>query len=124
MIVPARVAAWLDERVDFRRLRVGARGDDAEVDAVLIALRTVALAHVTSGSGSSNFRKRDAEPEVVAPSDVMTTTAAADVLGMTDRGVRLACVEGRIPAHQVSGRWLMYRYDVESFATKRQESHV
>jgi hypothetical protein len=95
------------------------RGRDPEVDAVLVALATAAVA---SAAGSSNFRRRDVEPEVAPASDVMGSAEAADLLGLTDRAVRLACEQQRLRGEQVDGRWRIARIDVETFAGERQAS--
>ena len=116
VLVPGRVAAWIERHTDLRRLRTAARGMDAEVDAVLVALATCALAWRTSAIGSEQAQ----EAEVVAESEArLGTSQVADLLGITGRAVRLACERQRIPAEQVAGRWLISREDVEHFRAGR-----
>lgn len=116
VVVPGRVAAWLERNADLRRLRTEVRGGDAEVDAVLVALATCALAWRTSAVG----RERAPEPEVVASSGQrLSTSQAAALLSRSDRAVRMACSAGRLPAEQVGGRWLIDREDLEHYKAAR-----
>lgn len=108
VVVPASVAAWLIVQTDMPARRVEHRGADPQVDAVLGALTVAGLGWRTSTTSAATSAGGSAvvvEAEVVAPSEYMTTSRAADVLGITDRGVRLACNQGRIPATRVDGRW-------------------
>lgn len=123
VVVPARVARWLAERVDLNRLRVAVRGDDPEVYEVLAALHLAALheerRRSTSGTGSENFRRRDGSAEVQSVSESMSATEAAEVLDLSDRAVRLACEQRRLPGEKVDGRWRLRRIDVEQLAAGR-----
>ncbi|MDP9466822.1 MAG: helix-turn-helix domain-containing protein [Actinomycetota bacterium] len=122
VVVTARVAAWLDAR-GLSALRVNARGVDAEVDAVLAALHYAALSWRTSLTSA----QPEVEPEVAGP-DVgdapglawVSSTQAADLLGITDRAVRLAMESGRLPAEKVDGRWRVAREDLEHFRAGRR----
>ncbi|MGY1845525.1 helix-turn-helix domain-containing protein [Modestobacter sp. SYSU DS0875] len=49
----------------------------------------------------------------------MNTNQAADRLGMTPRGVRLAIAEARLQAEQIDGRWRLRREDVEHYRASR-----
>jgi len=115
VIVPARVAAWLDTRTRLSEVRISARGTDPEVYAVLAALHRGAIAWRTSVTGSEN----PPHPEVLALSKWMSTTQAGGLLGITDRAVRLAIAEDRLPAQQVAGRWRITREDVEHYRAAR-----
>ncbi len=107
VVVPAVVAAWLIIQTDMPARRVEHRGTDPQVDAVLGALTVAghgwrtATSATTSACGSAPA----VEAEPASSLESMTTRQAADVLGITDRGVRLACDKGRIPATRVDGRW-------------------
>ncbi len=113
VIVPAEVAAWLLANGDLNRLRVATRGADPRRDAVLMALAMAAHQHmtVTSGDGCRSAM----EPEAAAPLEWMSTTQAADQLGVTDRAVRLACQLGRLAARQVGGRWQVSRAVLDEY---------
>ncbi len=49
----------------------------------------------------------------------MTTSRAADVLGISDRAVRKACTDGRLDAERVDGQWRITRASVEAYAPRR-----
>lgn len=49
----------------------------------------------------------------------LTPQAVADLEGITDRAVRLACTEGRIEAEQVGGRWQISQTAYEQYRTER-----
>jgi len=114
-IVPARVAAWLDSRLNLTQVRGQVRGRDAEVDAVLVALRLAAMSWRASATGSGEAPT----PEVEASSWV-GTRQAADLLGIGDRAIRLAIAEQRLAAHNVGGRWRITREDIEQFRAARR----
>jgi excisionase family DNA binding protein len=46
--------------------------------------------------------------------DLLTTTQAAEILGVCPDRVRVFCVQGRIKATKIVGAWLMKREDVEA----------
>lgn len=122
VVVPPAVAAWLLSATDLARLRVAHRGEDPQRDAVLLALthcanlwRTSTTSAATSAGGSAVV----VEAEVAPPLESMNTSRAADVLGITDRGVRLACNQGRIPATRVDGRWQLDPAGVAAYRRTR-----
>jgi excisionase family DNA binding protein len=115
VVVPGRVAAWLERHTDLRRLRAGVRGQDPEIDAVLVALATAAAAWRATATGTPDA----ARPEAESPCQQMSTGQAADLLGVTPRAVRQAVHEGRLTAERVGSRWLLDREDVEHYRAKR-----
>lgn len=118
-LVSGRVADWLLTRTELDRLRKEHRGADPEVDAQLLALTHVALAYRTSDSTSAVGSSVAPEPEAVPQSSWVGTAQAADLLGITDRAIRLAIDEHRLPAEKVDGRWRITREDVEHYAAAR-----
>jgi excisionase family DNA binding protein len=118
VLVPAKVAHWLGQH-GLDALRVRARGEDPEVDAVLSALRLAALTHTASAGGSTSGSLLVNEAEVPPSSEWMSTGQAADALGVTPRAVRLACKRGRLPAEQVDGRWRITRTSVSTYRAAR-----
>jgi excisionase family DNA binding protein len=118
-IVTGRVAAWLLTYTDLPRLRVAHRGGDPEVDAVLGAITYVGTAWRASADGSNSGSGVAAEAEARSPSEWMSTGQAADALGVTDRAVRMACRDNRLPAEHVDGRWRIAREDLEHYAATR-----
>lgn len=111
VILPARVAAWLERHAGLNDLRIRSRGADPEVDSVLQALHRASLYWRTSATGSSHAP----EPEVVAQSKYWSTGEAAERLGITDRAVRLAIAEKRLPATSLNGRWRITPEDIAHF---------
>lgn len=119
VVVPARVAAWLERAAGLRELRAQHRGADGEVDAVLVALGVAAAAWrqqagISSDQGTD--QRKQAEPE---PGSPLTTAQAADLLGITDRGVRAAIDGGRLNAQRVGDRWHIDREDLEHYRAGR-----
>ena len=114
VVVPGRVAAWLERECDLRRRRTETRGRDAELDAVLVAL-AVAAAAWRDRVGSEFGTKRAPESVPVASlSSVISTDDAAAQCGFTSpRPIVRAIADGRLEASKIGGRWLI---DVESFA--------
>lgn len=113
--VPGRVAAWLESRLDFRRLRVDVRGIDAEVDAVLADLHLVALVYRPSVDGSDP--RKPAEARALLP--WLTTAEAAGQLGVTESRVRQVIRAQHLPADQVDRRWRISRLDFEHYRAAR-----
>jgi len=120
-VISGRTAAWLLSIADLPRLRIAHRGTDAEVDSQLLALTHVANAWraATSATSADSGSALDELPEVAPASKVMTTKTAAERIGITDRAVRLACDQGRIPATRVVGRWQLERSDVDAYCRFR-----
>ena len=116
VVVPGRVAAWLESRLDLRRVRTDARGADPEVDAVLSDMHRLALVWRASATGSATTPPPEATPLL----GWMSTTQAASLLKITDRAVRLAIQEHRLPAQQLAGRWRITREDVEHYRAARK----
>lgn len=115
VVVPARIAARLDALLNLRRLRIDVRGRDAELDAVLIALGVAAAAWRTTATGSDQAPQPEADPH----SEWLSTSEAADLLGVTDRRVRQEITGGRLVARRVAGRWRISREDVEQYRATR-----
>lgn len=113
-VVPARVASWLERHANLSQIRIENRGNDSEVDNVLVALRASALAWRDSATG----RKEAAEPEELTP--WVSTTEASDILDITDRAIRLAIQEQRLKARRINGRWRIAREDIEHYKAARK----
>ncbi len=121
VVVSARVAAWLLVHTDLARHRVDVRGTDPEVDAQLGALTYVGnlWRTATSATSAATGSGLVEVPEVAASSGFMSSTEAADLLGVTDRAVRLACTGGRLPAARIDGRWQISRDDFDTYRRTR-----
>ncbi|MGV3714346.1 helix-turn-helix domain-containing protein [Pseudolysinimonas sp.] len=117
VILPARVAAYLERYAGLNEFRIQHRGTDPQVDNALVALHSVATNWRASVTGSRTAAPAEVEPE----SKWLGTTAAANRLGITDRGVRLAIQEERLPATIIDGRWLIDREDLEHFRARSKQ---
>jgi excisionase family DNA binding protein len=114
--------AFVDERVCALRQRV--RGQDAELDQTLLAIRLAGLRFSERSSTGTLCAPR---PEPVSEStrqqldNTVSTTTAAGLLGISDRAVRKAITEKRLPASSVEGRWRIDRHEVERYRLQRRE---
>jgi excisionase family DNA binding protein len=103
VIVPGRVAEILERRAHLNEFRVSIRGTDPELDAVLIAIRVAALQWRASATGSAD-----------AP-----TAEAAGIARITDRAIRQAIADGRLPATRSGRNWRIARVDLEQYRAAR-----
>ena len=113
--IPGRVAAWLERHATLTRIRIAHRGSDPEVDSVLLGLHRVALLWRDSVNGNTP-RKPTEEPP---PCPWLTTTQAADQLGITDSRIRQDIRAHRLAAEQVDRRWRITREDFEHYKAAR-----
>lgn len=114
-IVPARVAAYLERWAGLDSFRREHRGQDQEVDQILVALHQVAMSWRGSALGT-----RDAtQPEPAASSQWLTSTQAANIAGVTDRAIRKAIQHGALRASNVDGRWRISREDLAHYRAGR-----
>ena len=109
--VPARIAAVLEGHADLSALRVRTRGVDPEASSVLEALRYAAMSWRSTATGTA----RAPEPEPAASSRWLSTTQAADLLGLTPRAVVKAIAQGKLPATRVGNRHRISREDLEHY---------
>jgi excisionase family DNA binding protein len=115
VVVPGRVAAWLETRLDLRRVRSEVRGIDPEIDSVLLDLAVAALTWRKAVDGCT-----PAGPtEVGAPSVWLTTADAADQLGISSSWVRQEIRAKHLAAEQVDRRWRISRTDFEHYRAAR-----
>ena len=94
-------------------------------DELVEALHSIHLASLTwqeRVASSANGTDGDTTAEPVSRLEAMTTTDAADTLGMTERGIRKACMAGRLAARQVGGRWLINRDDIDRYRELRAKT--
>jgi hypothetical protein len=118
--VSGRVASWLLARAGLDQYHRAHRGDDPEVDQVLVALKLAAIAWRERNTGTDRGTQAADTPPQAAPSPAwLTTTAAAGVLGITARGVVKAISVGRLPAVWSAGCWWIDPEDVEHLRARR-----
>lgn len=120
VVVPARVAALLMRRAGLDDYHRAHRGEDPELDAVLVGLKTAAAAwramHVPSDSGSAVVEL--AAQQRPSPRQ-LSTAQAARALGISPRAVRQAIAENRLDAEVVGGRYVLTPDDVAHYRAKR-----
>ena len=115
VVVPSRIAALLDQHLRLDRFRKNVRGQDAELDAVLLAIRLAAVAH---SSAAGTIPAKTPEPQPHSRSGLMVPAAAIH-LGISDRAVRKAMAEGRLSAQKIDGRWSTSFADIEAYRANR-----
>jgi hypothetical protein len=111
VIVPARVCEFLLRVGEFDDYTQQFRGADAEFDNVLTAIRVSAANWRAHREGTNRTRQEEPAPH----SQWLTAPQVATQLGMTDRGARKACAEGRIEAELVKGRWRVSREALQRY---------
>lgn len=117
VIIPGRVAAWLERHLGLNEVRINTRGTDAEVSNVLMAIHLAALEWRSAATGTVTVAP--AEPASTSEAWV-TTTQAADLLAVSDRAIRKAIAEDRLPATRVGNAWRISREEVEHFRAARK----
>ncbi|GIF16214.1 helix-turn-helix domain-containing protein [Actinoplanes teichomyceticus] len=118
VVVPGRIAALLVKRARLDELRLTLRGIDGELDSVLEAIVLAGAAWRRHRTGSDHGTDLEKRPDHGSDS-VLTTADAAALLSMSDRGVRRAITDGRLPAQRAGDVWLINREDVEHFRSAR-----
>ncbi|ORV85557.1 hypothetical protein AWC11_01655 [Mycobacterium interjectum] len=121
-VVDGRVCHLLNRMLSLDKFRVQVRGQDAQLDHTLMAIKLAATAFAESSAAGTHAAPR---PEPEAPSkrqlnDTVSTTTAATILGITDRAVRKAIAEKRLPATLLDGRYYrVARDDLAAYAATR-----
>jgi len=129
VVVPGRVAAWLESKLDLRRVRTDVRGIDPEVDAVLADFHRVALLWRSRVEALPCRGSEQAGPaEAGTPSSWVTTTEAAVRLGVTSSRVRQEIRAKVLAAEQVDHQWRIALQDLAHYvaaraASDRRENH-
>lgn len=102
VFLPPRIAAWIEKHAGMtadRRMRL--RGSDHEAYIAFASLHLAAL-RSDSGTESCVGQRNKGQSE-----SWMSTSEAAEALGVTDRCIRKWCNTGRIHAVMTGGRWLV-----------------
>jgi hypothetical protein len=121
VVLSGQFCAWLERAAGLRPLALEVRGADEVASAGLHAIHLAALAwREQVGSANGSTRDNGAEAGAHSEREHFGTSAAARVIGITDRGVRLACSEGRLSARRVDGRWRIELADLERFKELRK----
>ena len=109
VVVSARTAAWIELHTGLTALRVRVRGTDLVISRELEEVRRAAMLWRASATGSPVASKA----EVSATSEEWFKIGqAADLIGVTDRAIRMAWISGRlqsrpggrpVPDHRTGG---------------------
>jgi excisionase family DNA binding protein len=116
VMVPPRIAAFIESRTNVKALRVKLRGVDPEATAVLEDLRAAALSwrgcpQTTTGVDSA--RKPPAR------SSRLTTGQAADLAKVSRQAIGKAIRTGHLTAIKIDGRYQIERRDLDQWRSTR-----
>jgi excisionase family DNA binding protein len=117
VVIDAAVCAILNRLLGLDKLRTELRGQNPQLDQALLAIRLAGIAHTETSSTGNGVAP---QPEPKPPSsqqlnDTVSTTTAATLLTITDRAVRQAITEKRLPATKIEGRWRITRQDLHTY---------
>ena len=114
--LPARVCRVLEAELgrELALLRTRARGVDPEVAYALMALRQAALGFVPPEE-----TERAESEGTAAPSEWLSTTQAAESLGLGRRAITYAVARRLIPATRVGRAWRIRRSDLDDYRARR-----
>ena len=115
VLVPSRVCLFLSRMASLDSYSRQMRGRDPEIDNVLQAILISGRKHMENVSGTKPAERA----ELASPSQWLTTKAVATQLGITDRGARKACAEGRIEAELINGNWRVSREALQRHKRRR-----
>lgn len=118
VVISGRTAAFLLRYAHLDKYHLEHRGEDAEIDQALIALKVVALEWRNTATGTKNAAK----PELDAQSEWLSTKQVADALAMTDRAIRKAIRENRLQATTIGRAYRINREQLAHFKARRTTS--
>jgi excisionase family DNA binding protein len=120
VVIDAWVCALLN-KLSLDKIRPQIRGQNAQLDQVLMAIRLVGLAYNQSSSVGTSSAPRE-EPVSQSKAQLngtLGTTEAATLLHMTRRAVSKECKQKRLPATLIGGRYRITRDDLAAFMADR-----
>ncbi|HLM96757.1 MAG TPA: helix-turn-helix domain-containing protein [Acidimicrobiales bacterium] len=101
-----------------------ARGTtDDEAALRIYAIRQLAARWLGSANGTAELPELDMSPDDLHD-ERTTVKEAAKTLGISERGVRLACEAGRLEARKVGGVWQVDVVSVVAYKTRREARKV
>jgi excisionase family DNA binding protein len=115
--IPPRIAAWLESKAGMApERRLALRGTDAEAYEILTALHLSALGYRSGSFGSSPTGTEDAwaQQDSTESTEWLTTTEAAEIVGVTGRCVRKWIAKQRLPAKWLGDRYMIRRHDLHT----------
>lgn len=116
VVVSGRAAAWLLRYAGLNEYHLDHRGEDAEIDETLVALKVAALTWRNTATGTADAPK----PELGAQSEWLSTKQVADALAMTDRAIRKAIRENRLKANRVGRAYRINREQLAHFKARKE----
>lgn len=120
-VIDARVCSLLNKLVGLDKLRARVRGQDAQLDQALLAIRLAGVSYDESScSGTRVAAQPEPGPRLQGQlNETFSTSTAATILHITDRAVRKAIVEKRLQATLLDGRYRITREDLSAFMADR-----
>lgn len=112
----AEMCGWLAKQPEFRQLRINARGAHPQVYAYLTAATVVGQEWASSVTGTTVANTPEQAPE---SRSWVTSSEAAQLLGIGARAVVQAIDRDRLEATNVAGRWQIERDDLEHYRATR-----
>jgi excisionase family DNA binding protein len=113
VVISARTAAWLEKYAGLTSLRVRVRGTDPEISRHLEEIRLAAMSWRSAAIGTGVVTKP--EPESLW----LSTTEAAEHVGLTPRGIRTAIAANRLDAAKVGHCWRIALEDLEHYCAAK-----
>jgi excisionase family DNA binding protein len=115
VIVAADICWALLSRAGLDRYRRDHRGENARVDATLVAMTECAIHwRALADRGQKHAPSADTVPS----SQRLTTKQVASITGVSDRTIRRAIAAGRLPAERVGRIYLINRQDVGRYRNR------
>lgn len=126
MYLPGWLADHLERQFAVSAHRMRVRGADPTVDEALLAFAHIVSAWRAAGSdqGSVDGTSLPETPEPAPRStgDALLVAEAAGLVGISDRAVRRAICENRLPAQRIGRRWLVDRADAMTYREQRKSA--
>jgi excisionase family DNA binding protein len=120
-VIDGRICHMLSKLVGLDKLRAQVRGQDAQLDQTLLAIRLAGIAYDESASAGT-IAAPQGEPVPQSHSQLhntLSTAEAAALLHMTRRAVSSECKQKRLPSTLVGGRYRITRNDLTAYMAHR-----
>jgi excisionase family DNA binding protein len=112
VVVPGDVALVLLVKAGLREYRIARRGENRRVDDVLVEMTAAAIRwRESTGNGHHVAPTQDTG----TPSQWLTTTQAAQRARVSDRTIRRAITDGRLPATRHGHAYAINRDDIDRY---------
>ena len=120
-VIDGRICHMLNKLVGLDKLRAQVRGQDAQLDQTLLAIRLAGTAYDETASAGTISAPREEPVSQSTPqlNDTLSTTEAATLLHLTRRAVSNECKQKRLPATLVGGRYRITHDDLAAYAAQR-----